>query len=115
MPFENEKFTVTEDHLKLIQQMWVGWQDCEFGAPEIDPKRPYGNGDVCNDVARILGYDARLMNEDDSQYDEELYDKLEAIHKETETALQICLSTQSFVPGNYEQERYSGNEWELVD
>lgn len=115
MPFPKETFTVTEEHLKLIQRMWVGWQHCEFGAPEIDPKRPYGNGDVCGDIAEILGLDPRLMNEDDSQYDENMYDSLEALHLETKTALQICLSTQSFKAGLYQQEPYSGNEWELVE
>jgi hypothetical protein len=101
---EQETFTLTEDHLKLMQRMYVGWQYCEFGAPEIDPKRPYGNGDVCNDVAEILGLDSRLMNEDDSQYDEGMYDRLEALHKETETALQIVLTTLSFEPGVYKRE-----------
>lgn len=33
-------FVVTEDHLKLLAQMYVRWEDCEFGAPAIDCKRP---------------------------------------------------------------------------
>ena len=51
-----EIFTVTEDHLKLIKNFCVGWQDCDFGAPEIDPKHPYGNSSVCSDIANILGW-----------------------------------------------------------
>lgn len=48
-------FTVTDDHLKLLRRASVGWSDCEFGAPEIDPKRPYGNSNVLGDIAEILG------------------------------------------------------------
>jgi hypothetical protein len=48
------EFTLTENHLKLLQKMWVGWSTCEFGAPEIDPKRPYGNSDVIGDIHEIL-------------------------------------------------------------
>ncbi|MCU1325011.1 MAG: hypothetical protein JWN34_381, partial [Bryobacterales bacterium] len=48
-------FFVTSEHLKLLQRMCVGWQDCEYGAPEIDPKRPYGNSSVEYDILEILG------------------------------------------------------------
>lgn len=48
-----KKFTVKPDHLKLLKKMCVGWRDCEFGAPEIDPKRPYGNSGVYGDIGQI--------------------------------------------------------------
>jgi len=42
--FDKIRFELTEQHLKLIRRMTVRYNDyCEFGAPEIDPKRPYGN------------------------------------------------------------------------
>ena len=44
-----------EEHLKLLKEMYVGWNECEFGAPEIDPKRPYGDSDVYEDMNKILG------------------------------------------------------------
>jgi len=47
-------FEITREHLKLLKNMYVGWDDCEFGAPNIDPKRPYGNSDVINDIANAL-------------------------------------------------------------
>ena len=40
------EFTLTVDHITLLNNMWVDWSDVEYGAPEIDPKRPYGNSDV---------------------------------------------------------------------
>src|SRR6266568_5645220 len=41
------EFTVTEDHLKLLRHAYLYWEYGEgYGAPAIDPKRPYGNSDV---------------------------------------------------------------------
>jgi hypothetical protein len=55
------EFTVTEDHLKLLRRAYIGWDDCEFGAPGIDPKRPYGNSDVIGDIAEILGEELGVL------------------------------------------------------
>ncbi len=93
---KTEKFTFKPDHLKLLRRMYVGWQDCETGAPEIDPKRPYGNSFVAGDVAEILGWE---WNKEED-FPEFLEEQAMAIHKETEHALQIYLR---FGPeyGNY--------------
>ena len=50
----NKKFTLTENHIKLLCRAYVGWNGAEFGAPSIDPKRPYGNSDVLHDMGDIL-------------------------------------------------------------
>lgn len=50
MPFELKR-----EHVLLLQNAYVSWNDCETGAPTIDPKRPYGNSYVEGDVAKILG------------------------------------------------------------
>lgn len=92
-------FTLTSDHIKLLRRFIVGWQDCEFGAPEIDPKRPYGNSDVIEDIREILV--------------KELTDKeARNIHNETQIALQIILFTGKMKPGTYECENYF--EWKLI-
>jgi len=107
------KFTLTDQHIKLIRRFYVGWQHCEFGAPEIDPKRPYGNSAVENDIHEILTGETIGMV--DSKRDEltngetARYKKL---HRETATALQIVLSTGTFVPGVYECDDYSV-QWRL--
>jgi hypothetical protein len=91
---ERTTFAVTEDHLKLARRMYVGWLDVEYGAPEINPKRPYGNSDVPSDIADILG---RELSDDDAY----------AIHREMETVLQITLVTGQFKTGRYEVDAYS--------
>jgi hypothetical protein len=48
-------FTVTDEHLRLLRHAYVSWFDAEFGAPSIDPKRPYGNSNVYGDMVEVLG------------------------------------------------------------
>jgi hypothetical protein len=91
--------TVTEDHLTLLSAAWTSWDPCEFGAVEIDPKRPYGNGDVAGDLAELLPHlDARRRAE---------------VHAELVLVLNAVLSTRSFATGRYEREKYS-NRWRYV-
>jgi len=111
-----QKFILTDQHLKLLSRMVVGWQDCEFGAPEIDPKRPYGNSSVIADIVEILGIPQQVCPHCDEPISEDGYDEdeLQKLHEETETALQIVLSTQSFIPGKYTADEY-GFDWKLEE
>ena len=82
-----EEFEITHHHLTLLENARVHWQDDEYGAPEIDPKRPYGNSRVEEDLAKLLP-------ECDPQ-------EAAQIHRETEKALEICLRTQEFRMGKF--------------
>ena len=110
---EHEYFTLTEEHIKLLSNAYVSWDDCEFGAPEIDPKRPYGNSDVLNDIAKIIGAEQKMCPHCGEALDELDEEKFNKLHKETEIALQIILYTKSFIPGKYVKKGY-GKDWELV-
>jgi hypothetical protein len=97
-------FTVTDEHLRLLRRAYIWWGSGEFGAPEIDSKRPYGNSNVFGDIAEILGVP-------DSEWaDEELNPLLDAewrfvrLHVETAIALQILLATGEFRTGRYVRE-----------
>lgn len=103
-----DSFKLTKNHVKLLRRMCVGWQDCETGAPEIDPKRPYGNSYVAGDVAEILGV---KTGEDGLTSDQE--SEMLAIHSETEIALQVVLSSGSFQPGTFRRKEAWG-DWEKV-
>ena len=103
-------FTLKREHIKLLRNMYVGWDDCEFGAPEIDPKRPYGNSFVEGDIAEILGL--KLTGDENGDYDEEELAYLQRLHSETQTALQIVLSTGKFKTGKYVNDGY-GTAWKL--
>lgn len=124
-----KKFELTENHVKLLQRMYIDWDDSEFGAPEVDPKRPYGNSDVHKDMLNILGWTpecalvingkSHKMGYVDLDYNgwtlpREIITLLDELHAETQTALQIILVTKSFIPGIYECGDHTGN-WRLVD
>jgi hypothetical protein len=105
--------TITEHHLKLLKCANVSWDSCEFGAPAIDCKRPYGNSDVVGDMIDIL------MGETDENTREKLhetmYEWFESLHKELETVLQIVLVTGEFKTGTYEQKNeYEYRSWVKV-
>ena len=98
------EFKLTADHIKLLRRANVGWNDAETGAPEIDPKRPYGNSDVAGDVCEILGWRPEgCAGDDDGCYTEEQRDRALALHRETETALQIILQMGEMTPGTFRQ------------
>lgn len=110
MSMRVETFTLTWEHVRLLQRANISWQDCETGAPEIDPKRPYGNSFVAGDIAEILG-----IKWDDDEMPGELRDRLMGIHRETETALQVILASKSFELGRYELEnRHHRASWRRV-
>lgn len=104
-------FELTDDHIKLINHMWVSWHDGHsfsgYGSPVIDLKRPYGNSDIVQDIHEILtgeSIDEEELDERGIDYDDylsQLEEKYRPIHKETETALQIILHTKSFETGTY--------------
>lgn len=49
-----DTFEITHDHITLLQAAEWEYNDCEFGAPAIDPKRPYGNSSVELDLVERL-------------------------------------------------------------
>lgn len=107
-----QEFVLKENHLKLLSRMNVSWWDAEFGAPSIDPKRPYGNSSVIADMNAILGFEGKPCRCCGELLEEQDEEKLRNLHKETEIALQIVLSTQSFKPGTYIAGKYEYN-WKL--
>jgi|AntAceMinimDraft_12_1070368.scaffolds.fasta_scaffold109123_2 hypothetical protein len=121
---DKKKFEVKLEHLKLLKRAYVRWEDCEFGAPSIDCKRPYGNSSVVEDMFEILYGEPKAvmqigdrtynMDVDDFEIPEELNDELTQLHEETETVLQIALATGKFEVGMYECEEYSSN-WKKVE
>lgn len=94
-------FRLTEDHARLARAMWVGWDSCEFGAPAVDCKRPYGNSDVLRDMREIL--------ERPDATDDELYQ----LHGEMQTVLQIALRNGSYSVGEYIAPKY-GIDWRFL-
>lgn len=112
---KTQTLTVTEEHLKLMRRLHTEWQDYdEVGAPGIDPKRPYGNSSVLNDVHEILtGESIGCTTSKRDELTAEETERYMNLHREMETALQIALATGQFKAGNYEAPAY-GIAWREV-
>lgn len=110
---EDRKFKVEEDHIKILKNMRVTWNDSCFGSPTVDPKRPYGSTTVIEDMAKILNI-GKGDEDGEIQLSDEQEKKLLKFHKETETVLEILLYNCSIKAGVYVNKGYS-NEWILSE
>jgi hypothetical protein len=110
---QKQTFRVRPEHITLLQNTYVSWDDCEFGAPSIDCKRPYGDSLVLENMAEILGVPMEENKYGDPELSDENSTRLHALHKETQTVLQIFLRTGSMLPGVYETDAYRVN-WQRV-
>ena len=111
---EPKRFRVTELHMKLLPQLWFGYDAyTEFGAPEVDPKRPYGNSDVYGDIAEILGIVANEDEYGDPVFIQNQMDEMLTIHKQMTTVLNIMVRNNGVAPGDYEASAY-GQDWRRV-
>lgn len=91
---------LTKDHIKLLQEAEWCWNNCEFGAPMIDPKRPFGfSGGQYMQMAEILGielfedYDGethltRAQEEHVSKVWSEILDAIQIIMENADLVLQ---------------------------
>ncbi len=105
---------ITKEHLKLLKRMHVEWGHCEYGAPAINPKRPYGNGGVETDICEILGKKRVQVDYEEGFLTEDL-EYASKIHAEMEDVLQICLCTGKFEEGEYEKEcKYDSISWKKI-
>lgn len=105
-------FTVTEDHLKLARQMNISYDAyAEYGAPCVDPKRPYGNSNVEGDIAEILGWELFEDADGDRHLSAEQRDAAERMHREMETVLQILVRQLAIEPGEYRRPNDYGSDW----
>lgn len=114
MKNDNKNFVVTEDHIKLLQNVYFSYDDyTEFGAPEVNPKRPYGNGDVYGDIGEILGWEKEELESeyyDEYTYSDDQRTEMLKLHKEMTIVLQILTKNLFIEVGEYEASQY-GSDW----
>lgn len=107
-----KKFELKQEHLDLLKKAYVGWGECEYGAPCIDGKRPYGNSDVERDIAKILNW---KINKEYDELSKSQIKEAEKLHRETEIALQIVLRhvDKKLKLGTYTCDDY-GRDWKFL-
>jgi hypothetical protein len=112
-----KRFEVKSEHLKLLPKMYWGWQNCEFGAPEVDPKRPYGNKSVVLDIMNILGEEPKRCRYCDELLEGVDEDKYVQLHKDMEQVLDILTDNaeNGIRPGIYQKGIHSSmSRWAFV-
>lgn len=105
-----ERFTVTQEHIKLLKELCVRWCEDEFGAPCIDAKRPFGNSDVFGDMAEILNI---TIPEDNLEGYNKCIDYLYVLYKGLQNCLQILCTNLCIEVGEYECDDYK-RDWRKV-
>lgn len=95
-----QNFIVTKNHLKLLKNLKFSWNDTEFGAPTVDPERPFGSRTVYPDMAKILGIRFIGIEEDEKKY-QRLLENLEKGYGELQTCLEILCQNFSIEEGEY--------------
>lgn len=119
--WNTNEFTITDEHLKLSRRMYVSWDDCEYGAPAIDCKRPYGNSYVEGDMLEILGIEDPRKREDydGDEWDdipEDLSRRLRELHEEMQLVLQIWLAAGVIRTGTFvKKDKYNFLSWGLKE
>ena len=104
-------FKLTPDHMKLLAHMNVDWAgDKYWGAPCIDVKRPYGDGDIEESIARILGWKLFVDQHEEEHLSPEQSETARKLHTEMARALVIVLRAGWVEPGLYEADDYS-SDW----
>lgn len=110
-------FTVTEEHLKLLQHVYLDWIYGEgYGAPAINSKRPYGDSYVERSIAEILDApDGDWVWEDGIKAypTPEAEERFTRLHVETMIVLHIVLAARDIRPGRYIRDDIIG--WVRVD
>lgn len=107
------KLKVTENHIKLLQAVYIDWCGDEFGAPCINPKRPFGNSDVYGDIAEILGFKLADSEEEYEKYQRQI-ESLDKGYRQLQDCLQILCSNLSIEIGEYECDDH-GKNWRKVE
>lgn len=114
--FDNIKvFELKQIHLDLLKETSIDWDSCEFGAPCINCKRPYGDSDCENNIAEIIKLKKTgNWDKNEEMWNEKATDQIKDIHKETQIALQIVLHCQTFELGKYKLLESGWQKWEKM-
>lgn len=93
----DKEFEFTEIHLEMLRSMLISWDDCEAGAPTVEPTMPYGALDTMSRLAHFSGKDSVSLSEE-----EEI--ELKKLHRQCENAFQIFLGNGKLEAGVYDFE-----------
>lgn len=107
------RFTITPQHLALLRNMNITWDNTGWGAPAVDGKRPYGSSDLYPSMAKIIGMTPEYVSRDKQIFfSEQQEETLYQLHNEMETVLQIVVQQGgSLLSREYQQEGTYPYQW----
>ena len=89
---------LTRDHIKLLQNAEWRWYNAEFGAPGIDPKRPFGfSGGQYESMAEILGMELFEDSDGERYLSREQEDYVSKVWSELLDAIKIIMENADLV------------------
>jgi len=108
------RFTITDDHIKLIRHIIICTDfsqdpDCYPVVIGVNSKRPFGNSDVVEDMAGILGIDPIPVDSGETEYPVGTSKRRNEIYAELGTVLQIFVRVGRMEAGEYQREQYSSH------
>lgn len=111
----SNEFHLTQDHIDLLQHVNIRWMDAEYGAPQVDPKRPFGNSGrsyIEREICEYLGLEPIATDREgtDVYDDDEQREAVETYH-ELDTAMKIVLRCQTFTPGVFATSGKYKRDW----
>lgn len=118
------KFTVTEQHIALLERTYVFWDRSAYeGAPAVNSKRPFGNSDVMRDIYEIIHPESLNVREEKwDEFWEFFYEQdhtdLEMLFREMEYVVQIALQCAGRLEAieigtYYRPDQYDTRSWLL--
>lgn len=109
-------FDLTEEHVKLMKRLNIKWirDDSYLGHIEIDAKRPYGNSDIEDDIAKIIGLKLLTNQYDEVEMSKEQYVQVRKLHEEVKFALEILVVSGKAELGKYTRKDNYGDDWKKV-
>jgi hypothetical protein len=110
-PYFHMFFLMTREHLALAKRLHIVWYDVEDGAPGCSIRRPYGNSDVLEDIAEIIGYRAWTHP---GCYSDQEEQHLKDLHRAMQIVLQIIVHTGQMKTGVYKKPGLS-EDWIFVE
>lgn len=103
-------FTVSSDHLVLMRRLNFVWL---INSPSVSCARPYGNGDLVKDVAKIIGLELFEDASGNKHMTAEQEQLCKDRHLEMKTFLEILCQFGEIPSGTYKRKE-TYHKWEKV-
>ena len=108
------KIEIKNEHIKLLKSLCVEWNsEYYLGAPAVNIKRPYGNSDIIEDIARIIGLELFEDAGGDVHLSKEQERSCIKLHKEMEHILQIVCFNNGVKDGQIWERENKWDDWEM--